>query len=229
MHTGMSFSICLLKSILHGRKEQQLFIRCTVFTLFGSGKFLINMNVYIKNMVCLRCKMAVQSILEALDIDYVSIELGIVKLAGELSPEQQRKLNKALSHYELELMDNKKMILVERIKTLIIDTFRSSPGEMRLKFSEHLSKSLGYDYTYLANVFSETEGSTIERFYILTRTERVKELIVYEALSIKEIAYQLNFSSVSHLCLQFKKVTGQTPSMFKKLCDSQDYVWRTCE
>jgi AraC family transcriptional regulator len=173
--------------------------------------------------------MAVQSVLEELEIDYLSIELGIVKLAGELNPEQQIKLNKALKHYELELMDNKKGILVERIKTLIIETFHSSPGEIRIKFSEYLSKSLGYDYTYLANVFSETEGITIERFYILSRTERVKELMVYEGLSIKEIAYQMNYSSVSHLCLQFKKVTGQTPSMFKKLCESQDYVWKTCE
>jgi AraC family transcriptional regulator len=187
------------------------------------------MNIYIKNMVCVRCKMAVQSVLDALDIDYKSVELGVVKLAGELSPEQQKKLNKALNHYELELMDNKKMILVERIKTLIIETFHSSTIDIRLKFSEHLSKKLGYDYTYLANVFSEAEGSTIEKFYILTRTERVKELMVYESMSIKEIAYQMNYSSVSHLCLQFKKVTGQTPTMFKKLCESQDYVWKTCE
>jgi AraC family transcriptional regulator len=184
------------------------------------------MNIYIKNMVCKRCKMAVQSVLEELEIDYLSIELGIVKLAGELSPEQQVKLNKGLKHYELELMDNKKRILVERIKTLIIESFHSSNIEIRLKFSEHLSKSLEYDYTYLANVFSEMEESTIERFYISTRIERVKELIVYEALPIKEIAYQMNFSSVSHLCIQFKKVTGHTPSMFKKLCESQDYVWK---
>lgn len=112
---------------------------------------------------------------------------------------------------------------------MIIETFNDSQNEMLLKLSEYLSKSLNYDYTYLSNIFSEMEGSTIERFYIVTRIERVKELIVYEGLTISEIANQLNYSSVSHLCLQFKKVSGQTPSMFKKRCESEDFVWRTCE
>ena len=180
-------------------------------------------------MVCVRCKMAVQSVLEQLEIDFLSIELGKVKLAGELNSEQQKGLNAALKHYELELMDDKKNILVERIKTLIIEMFHSPNDEIRLKFSEYLSKSLHYEYTYLANTFSELEGSTIEKFYILNRIERVKELLMYEALSVKEIAYQLNYSSESHLCQQFKKITGQTPSVFKKLCESEEFVWRTCE
>ncbi len=187
------------------------------------------MTIYIKNMVCVRCKMAVQSVLEALDIDFLTIELGKVKITAELTSGQRIKLNAALKQYELELMDDKRKILVERIKTLIIDMFHSSDTEIQPKFSEFLSKKLHYDYTYLANTFSEMEGSTIERFYIVNRIERVKELIVYETLSITEIAYQLDYSSVSHLCLQFKKVTGQTPSAFKKLCESEDYVWRTCE
>lgn len=184
------------------------------------------MNIYIKSMVCKRCKMAVQSVLDELKIGYLNIELGRVKLAGELNAEEQKKLNMALTHYGLELMDNKKKILVERIKTLIIEMFNSPNDEIRSKFSEYLSKNLHYEYTYLANCFSDMEGSTIERFYISYRIERVKELLVYEALSIKEIAYQLNYSSVSHLCLQFKKVTGQTPTMFKKLCESEEFAWR---
>ncbi|MBC7826603.1 MAG: helix-turn-helix transcriptional regulator [Chitinophagaceae bacterium] len=187
------------------------------------------MTLYIRNMVCLRCKMAVQSVLEGLSIRYSSIELGKVALLEVLSPDQQKKINAALQHYKLELMDDKRKILVERIKILIIELLHSPDNEMRLKLSEYLSKGLHYDYTYLSNIFSEMEGSTIERFYIVTRIERVKELIVYEDLSVTEIAYQLNYSSVSHLCLQFKKVTGQTPSMFRKKCESGDFVWRICE
>ncbi|HTE12299.1 MAG TPA: AraC family transcriptional regulator [Chitinophagaceae bacterium] len=173
--------------------------------------------------------MAVQAVLEGLKIDYLVIELGRVQLAAAITPEQKDKVNEGLKYYALELMNNKKLIVVEHIKTLIIQKFHAPVPEHDLKFSVYLSDSLHYDYTYLANIFSEVEGSTIERFYISSRIERVKELIIYEDLSIKEIAYQLNYSSVSHLCLQFKKVTGQTPSIFKKLCESRDFVWRTCE
>ncbi|MGZ5134153.1 MAG: helix-turn-helix domain-containing protein [Flavitalea sp.] len=150
-------------------------------------------------------------------------------MSQELNLDQQQKLNTALKVYHLELMDDKRKILVERIKVLIIELFNSAENDMRLKLSEYLSRSLHYDYTYLSNIFSELEGSTIERFYIVSRVERAKELIVYEDLSITEIAYQLNYSSVSHLCIQFKKVTSQTPSTFKKNCLSHDFVWRTCE
>jgi AraC family transcriptional regulator len=184
------------------------------------------MTVYIKNMVCVRCKMAVRTVLETLNIAYTKIELGKAELKRGLSVQQRDELDFALRVYELELMEDKRKILVERIKTLIVELFHSSGEELSLKFSAHLSRSLHYDYTYLSNVFSELEGSTIEKFYITQRIERVKELIVYEGLSVTEIAYRLNFSSASHLCLQFKKVTGQTPSNFKKLCATEDFVWR---
>lgn len=187
------------------------------------------MNIYIKSMVCVRCKMAVQSVLEKLDIAYLSVELGRVKLAGNISLEQRNKIQDALKHYQLELMDDKKTILVEQIKVLITDLFHSSNASVHQKFSDYLTKSLFYDYTYLANIFSETEGSTIERFYIVSRVERVKELIVYERSNITEVAYQLNYSSVSHLCQQFKKVTGYTPSEFRKMCESEEFTWRNCE
>lgn len=180
-------------------------------------------------MVCVRCKMAVQAVLDNLNIAYTTIELGKAKLTTDLSAQQRNDLDAALRVYELELIDDKRKILVEKIKTLIVEIFHSSCVELRLKFSEHLSQQLNYDYTYLSNVFSELEGSTIEKFYISQRIERVKELMVYEDLSVTEISHHLNFSSVSHLCLQFKKVTGQTPSLFKKLCSTEDFVWRKCE
>jgi AraC-like DNA-binding protein len=173
--------------------------------------------------------MAVQAVLEKLDIAYVHIELGKVKLAGAADVATLGKLNGCLKKYELELMDDKRKILVEQVKTLIIKLLQSTESDEELKFSEHVSRSLHYDYTYLANIFSEMEGSTIEKFYITQRIERVKELMVYENLSVSEISHHLNFSSVSHLCLQFKKVTGQTPSAFKKLCATEDFVWRKCE
>ena len=187
------------------------------------------MNLYVKNMVCIRCKMAVQAVLEEQHIPYHLIELGKVTLAVKITEEQRERINSGLLHYQLELMEDKKKILVEQIKVLIIGMLNLTDGNIHFRFTEHLSKNLFYDYTYLANTFSEVEGHTIEKFFIVTRIERVKELIVYQALSLTDITYQLNFSSVSHLCLQFKKVTGQTPSMFRKLCESQDYVWRVCE
>lgn len=187
------------------------------------------MTLYIKNMVCVRCKRAVQSVLEELEIEYTSIELGKAKLTRELSTEEQQKVNIALKRFELELIEDRKKIISSNIKAAIIGFFNSSDVDLRLKFSEYLSDRLRYDYTYLSNIFTEIEGITIERFYIVTRVERVKELIAYEDINLKEIAYQLNYSSVSHLCLQFKKVTGQTPAMFKKLCSSQNYIWKTCE
>lgn len=187
------------------------------------------MIVYIKDMVCVRCKMAVQSVLEKLKIDYLSIELGKVTLARNISLNEYKNLDEGLRYYKLELMDDHKAILVEQIKTLIRQIIHPPNLDIRVKFSEYLSKTLGYDYTYLANVFSEREKSTIEKFYIFEKIERVKELLVYEPLNLTEIAYQLNYSSVSHLCLQFKKVTGQTASQFKKNCLSPGYAWRTCE
>jgi AraC-like DNA-binding protein len=170
--------------------------------------------------------MAVQSVLEALQLDYESIELGRAKLRCYLTSEQKKALNNALKKYELELIDDKKTILVEQIKAIILEMFQKPGTEMQLKLSAYLSKKLDYQYTYLSNVFSEMEGLTIERFFIVSRVERVKELIKYENLTLSDIAYHLRYSSVSHLCLQFKKVTGQTPSTFKGLCQSNDFIWR---
>lgn len=176
-------------------------------------------------MVCVRCKMAVQAVLEAAGIPYLSIELGKIKLPDVLSPSQKTTLSKGLKHYQLELMENKVKIFVERIKTEI-NNLLHSPNSRQLKLSVHLSMALGYNYTYLSNTFSESEGITLERYFITQRVERVKELVVYEDLSLTRIADKLSYSSVSHLCLQFKKVAGITPAEFKRRCQSGNYVWR---
>ncbi|HEU4901445.1 MAG TPA: AraC family transcriptional regulator [Flavisolibacter sp.] len=185
------------------------------------------MTIYIKDMVCVRCKMAVRSVLEELGIAYQKIELGRAVLDRTLTREELVNLNKALKRFELELMSDRNKILTERIKTLILEAIRSPETESGLKLSAFISQHMAYDYTYLANLFSEIEGTTIERFYIENRIERAKELMIYDGLSTKEIAYRLNYSSMSHLCLQFKKVTGYTPADFKKRCQSDDFVWKT--
>lgn len=177
-------------------------------------------------MISVRCKMAVEAVLESAGINYVKVELGRVEISGSLTPEQYVTLKAGLRHYELEILDSKKEILVERVKNIIVSMIRNDSRSAPIKFTVHLSETLGYDYTYLANLFSESEGKTIERFYIFNRIERVKELMIYEKMSIKEIVYQLNYSSLSHLCLQFKKVTGETPSSFRKMCESPEYLWK---
>lgn len=176
-------------------------------------------------MVCVRCKMAVEAVLKANQVDYSSVELGRAKLAAPLTPVQKKGVAEGLAHYQLELMEDRNKILVERIKTEIIGLLHA-PDTLKLKLSVHLSQALDYNYTYLANTFSEEEGMTLEKYFISQRVEQVKELIVYEDLSLTQIMDELGYSSVSHLCLQFKKVTGLTPAEFKKRCQSDDFVWR---
>lgn len=185
----------------------------------------MNSILYIKDMVCLRCKMAVEAVLQANGIAYLEVQLGWAKLEEELTTAQRTAIEKGLRHYGLESMADKKKILVERIKTEIISLLQS-PQKIRLKLSAHLSEVLEYNYTYLANMFSEQEGQTLERYFITQRIERVKELMVYEDFSLSRITDELNFSSVSHLGQQFKKVTGITPAEFRKRCQMDDFVWR---
>lgn len=176
-------------------------------------------------MVCVRCNMAVEAVLRENGVEYHAVELGRARLQAPLTAIQKAGVTKGLAHYKLELMEDKSKILVEGIKTEIINLLQS-PHTLQLKLSAHLSRALGYNYTYLANTFSEQEGMTLERYFISQRIERVKELMVYEDLSLTQISYELAYSSVSHLCLQFKKVTGLTPAEFKKRCRSGDFVWR---
>ncbi len=175
------------------------------------------MILYIKYMVSLRCKMMVKEELKKLGLRYTSVELGEAHTLQELTPEQYEKLGENLLNSGLELMDDKKSILIEKIKTAVIELIHYSDEAPKVNYSDYLSDKLGFDYTYLSNIFSEVTGTTIQQYIISNKIERVKEFLLYEELNIKEIAYKLNYSSVAHLCNQFKKVTGLTPTYYKKL------------
>jgi len=175
------------------------------------------MKLYIKNMVCIRCKMVVKDELEKLGLEYISVDLGEANLAVNISEEQKKNLDVALRKSGLELLDDKKSMLVEKIKIIIIELVHYSEDQLKVNLSDFLSEKLNYDYTYLANLFSETQGTTIEKFLINHKIERVKELLVYDELNLKEIAYKIHYSSVAHLSSQFKRITGLTPSQFKQL------------
>jgi AraC-like DNA-binding protein len=168
-------------------------------------------------MVSIRCKMMVKSELDKLGLHYTVVELGEADIRETLSPEQRDELAAALKRSGLQLMDDKKSILIERIKNVIVELIHYTDEALKVNFSDHLSEKLGYDYTYLSNLFSEVESTTIEHFIIKHKIERVKELLVYDELSLTEIAYRLHYSSVAHLSNQFKKVTGLTPTFFKQL------------
>src|SRR5664280_2212324 len=175
------------------------------------------MKIYIQNMVCIRCKMVVKSELEKLGLHYITVDLGEAIVREEISPEQLTRLGIALKKSGLELMDDKKSILVEKIKTIIIELVHYTDEQIKINLSDYLSTKLDHNYTYLSNLFSEVKGTTIEKFYLAHKIEKVKELLVYDELNLTEIAWKLHYSSVSHLSNQFKKMTGLTPSHFKNL------------
>jgi AraC-like DNA-binding protein len=172
-------------------------------------------------MVCIRCKMVVKAELSKLGMGFKTVELGEVEIDENISPEQRDQLKTGLLKSGLELMDDKKSVLIQRIKNVIVELVHYSEEPLAIKFSEYLSEKLDHDYTYLANLFSEVQGTTIEKFFIAHKIERVKELLVYNELNLTEIAYQMHYSSVAHLSSQFKKVTGLTPSHFKQLKDKR--------
>jgi AraC-like DNA-binding protein len=168
-------------------------------------------------MVCIRCQMVVKAELEKLGLKYRAVKIGEADIYGSLLPEQLRQLDVALRKSGLLLMDDKRSILVEQVKSAIIELVHYTEEQIKVNLSDFLSEKLHYDYTYLANLFSEVKGVTIEKFYLTHKIEKVKELIVYDELNLTEIAYKMHYSSVSHLSNQFKKYTGLTPSHFKKL------------
>ena len=168
-------------------------------------------------MVCIRCKMVVKSELEKLGLHYTTVELGEAETIENISTEQMDRLNINLKKAGLELMDDKKSILVEKIKMIIVELVHYTDEQIKINLSDHLSQKLNYNYTYLANLFSEVKGTTIEKFYLAHKIEKVKELLVYNELNLTEIAYKMHYSSVAHLSNQFKKMTGLTPSHFKNL------------
>jgi AraC-like DNA-binding protein len=184
-----------------------------------TGQYKVRL--FIKYMVSIRCKMVVRSELDNLGLRYESVELGEARLREDITPEQREKLRAALLKSGLELMDDKKAILIEKIKNIIIEMVHYSEEVPKTNFSDYLSEKLNYDYTYLSNIFSEVTGTTIEQYTILNKIERVKELLIYDELNISEISYRLNYSSVAHLSNQFKKVTGLTPTYFKNLRDKK--------
>ena len=168
-------------------------------------------------MVSNRCKMAVKEELKKLGLHFIVVDLGEVEIMESISMDQRGKLKLALLDSGLELMDDKKAMLIEKIKNVIIEMVHHSTESIKVNFSDYLSEKLSHDYTYLSNLFSEVQGTTIEQFIISHKTERIKELIIYGELNITEIAWKMNYSSVAHLSSQFKKVTGLTPSHFKTI------------
>ena len=168
-------------------------------------------------MVSSRCKMMVKEALKELGLHFIVVDLGVVDVMEELSEEQKAALQSLLFNAGLELMDDKKAMLIEKIKKVIIEMVHHAVELPKTNFSDFISKKLDYDYTYLANLFSEVQGTTIEQYIISHKIERIKELIVYGEMNITEIANKMNYSSVAHLSSQFKKATGLTPSHFKQL------------
>lgn len=168
-------------------------------------------------MVSLRCKMLVKEELKKLGLNSVNVDLGMVEILETITPEQHEMLKRNLLHSGLELLDDKKSILIDKIKNVIIEMIHYADEVPKVKYSEYISQKLNYDYTYLSNIFSEVKGITIQQFIIIHKIERVKELLLYDELNLTQISYLLNYSSVAHLSSQFKKVTGLSPSFFKTL------------
>lgn len=167
-------------------------------------------------MVCVRCKMIVKSELEKLGLHTKIVELGYAETIESISAEQILVIKKALLKYDLDLLDNKKDILIEKIKNAIVEMVHYSDCSLKTNFSAYLSSKLNLDYTYLANTFSAEQGTTIEHFIILHKILRIKELIGYNELNLTEISWKLHYSSVAHLSAQFKKITGITPTYFRQ-------------
>ena len=180
-------------------------------------------------MVCIRCKMVVKAELEKLGLHYIVVELGEAEIMEDISAEQHDQFKEALLKSGLELLDDKKSVLIQKIKNVIVELIHYSEEPLAINFSDHLSQKLNHNYTYLANLFSEVQGTTIEQFIIAHKIERVKELLVYNELNLTEIAYLMHYSSVAHLSAQFKKVTGLTPSHFKQLREKRLTCLKTCE
>jgi AraC-like DNA-binding protein len=161
--------------------------------------------------------MVVKEELKKLGLHFIVVDLGEIEIMEEISEEQREELKNALLESGLELMDDKRSVLIEKIKKVVIEMVHYSDELPKINYSDHISEKLNYDYTYLSNLFSEINGITIQQFIIIHKIERVKELLFYDELSLTEISYRLQYSSVAHLSNQFKKVTGLSPSEFKHM------------
>jgi len=177
----------------------------------------IHLKLYIKYMVSNRCKMAVKEILKKLGLHFVVVDLGEIDIMEDISGNRLENFRIALSDGGFELMDDTKAILIERIINVIIQMVHHTEEMIKINFSEFLSEKLSHDYNYMSKIFSEVKGITIQQFIIVHKIEKIKELLLYGELNLTEISYRLNYSSVSHLSNQFRKVTGLSPSDFKHL------------
>lgn len=175
------------------------------------------MKLFIKYMVSTRCKMVVKEELKKIGLHFIFVDLGEIEIMEDISDEKRALLRKGLFDSGLELMDDKKAILIERIKNVIIEMVHYSDEMPKVNYSDYISEKLNHDYNYLSNIFSEVKGITIQQFIITHKIERAKELLLYNEYNLTEISYILNYSSVAHLSNQFKKITGLTPTHFKKL------------
>ena len=173
--------------------------------------------LYIKYMVSLRCKLIVKAELENLGIKYVVVDLGVVEIFDDISSEQRKQLKENLLQSGLELLDDKRSILIERIQNVVVEMIHYADELPKINFSIYISDKLGYDYTYLSNIFAEVKGITLQNYIIIHRIEKVKELLLYDEFNLTEISYRLQYSSVAHLSNQFKKITGLTPTFYKQL------------
>ena len=185
--------------------------------IFIQVRYKANMKLHIKYMVSLRCKMMVREELKKLGLHYIIVDLGMVEILEDITPKQRGQLKENLLRSGLELLDDKKSILIEKIINVITEMIHYSDELPRMNYSDLISEKLNYDYTYLSNVFSEVKGITIQQFIIIHKIERAKELLLYDELNLTEISYKLHYSSVAHLSNQFKKVTGLSPSFYKQM------------
>ena len=163
----------------------------------------------------------VQEVLRKMELHFIVVDLGEVEIMEDLTPDQLESLKSALLESGLELMDDKKAILIERIKNVIIEMIHNDAEPLLMNYSDYISEKVNHDYTYLSNIFSEVKGTTIQHIIIRHKIERIKELIIYDELNMTEIAFKMNYSSAAHLSNQFKKITGLTPSHFKLLKDKR--------
>ncbi len=175
------------------------------------------LKLYIKYMVSLRCKMMVKEELKKLGLKYTVVDLGTIEMPEGITPQLHNQLKNNLLMWGLELLDDKKAILIEKIKNVIIEMIHYSDELPEINYSGYISEKLQYDYTYLANTFSEVKGITIQQFIIMHKIEKIKELMLYDELNLTQISNKLHYSSVAHLSNQFKKTTGLSPSFFKQL------------
>jgi AraC-like DNA-binding protein len=179
------------------------------------------LKLYIKYMVSNRCKLAVKEELTKLGLHFILVDLGEVEIMEEISGSALEELRQALHKSGLELMDDKKAVLIEKIKNAITEMIHHTDEALKMNYSDYLSEKLKYDYTYLSNIFSEMKGITIQQFIIIHKIEKVKEFLLYDELSLTEISYKMHYSSVAHLSNQFKKVTGLSPSHYMQLKDKK--------